>query len=131
MIVDSSALLAIVLDEPSSAICLEALLESRLNRMSAATFLEAAIVADRHPDRRNRSRLDQLIAELGIDVEPVSAHQATIAREAYRRFGKGSGHPAKLNFGDCFAYALAKDLDEPLLFVGQDIVHTDVRRVLG
>ncbi|MDQ3226255.1 MAG: type II toxin-antitoxin system VapC family toxin, partial [Chloroflexota bacterium] len=69
MIVDSSALLAIVLDEPSSAICLEALLESRLNRMSAATFLEAAIVADRHPDRRNRSRLDQLIAELGIDVE--------------------------------------------------------------
>jgi len=131
VIVDSSALLAIVLDEPSSAICLEALLESRLNRMSAATFLEAAIVADRHPDRRNRSRLDQLIAELGIDVEPVSAHQATIAREAYRRFGKGSGHPAKLNFGDCFAYALAKDLDEPLLFVGQDIVHTDVRRVLG
>ncbi|MBA2596670.1 MAG: type II toxin-antitoxin system VapC family toxin [Chloroflexia bacterium] len=131
MIVDSSALLAIVLDEPSSAICLEALLESRLNRMSAATFLEAAIVADRHPDRRNRSRLDQLIAELGIDVEPVSAHQATIAREAYRRFGKGSGHPAKLNFGDCFAYALAQDIDEPLLFVGQDIVHTDVRRVLG
>ncbi len=131
MIVDSSALLAIVLDEPSSAICLEALLESRLNRMSAATFLEAAIVADRHPDRRNRSRLDQLIAELGIDVEPVSAHQATITREAYRRFGKGSGHPAKLNFGDCFAYALAQDIDEPLLFVGQDIVHTDVRRVLG
>jgi ribonuclease VapC len=75
-------------------------------------------------------RFDELIVELGIQVEPLSAHQATIAREAYRRFGKGMGHPARLNFGDCFAYALAKDLDEPLLFVGQDFIHTDVRRVL-
>ena len=131
MIVDSSAFIAIVLDEPSSALCLEAMLASSLNRMSAATYLEAAIVADRHPDRRNRSRFDELIVELGIQVEPLSAHQATIAREAYGRFGKGIGHLARLNFGDCFAYALAKDLDAPLLFVGQDFVHTDVRRVLS
>lgn len=131
MIVDSSALVAIVLREPSAAACLEALLESPSNRMSAATFLEAAIVVERHPDRRNRSRFDVLFAELDIGLEPVTPAQATIAREAYRQFGKGMGHPAQLNFGDCFAYALAKEADEPLLFVGQDFVHTDVRRVLG
>ena len=68
--------------------------------------------------------------QLNIIVEPLTAHQATIAREAYGRFGKGIGHPARLNFGDCFAYALAKALDEPLLFIGQDFIHTDVRRVL-
>ncbi len=68
--------------------------------------------------------------QLNIIVEPLTTRQATIAREAYGRFGKGIGHPARLNFGDCFAYALAKDLDEPLLFIGQDFIHTDVRRVL-
>ncbi len=130
MIVDSSALVAIVLREPSAAACLEALLESPSNRMSAATFLEAAIVVERHPDRRNRSRFDVLFAELDIGLEPVTPAQATIAREAYRQFGKGMGHPAQLNFGDCFAYALAKAFDEPLLFVGQDFVHTDVRPAL-
>lgn len=130
MIVDSSALLAIVLDETSSARCLQTLLESPTNRMSAASFLEAAIVVDRLPDPRDSAAFDELVSDLGIIIEPVTAHQATIAREAHRRFGRGSGHPAKLNFGDCFAYALATELDEPLLFVGQDFIHTDVRRVL-
>ena len=99
--------------------------------MSAATFLEAAIVADRLPDPTDRARFDRLFDRLNIVVEPLTARQATIAREAYSRFGKGIGHPARLNFGDCFAYALAKDFDEPLLFVGQDFVHTDVRRTLS
>ena len=82
----------------------------------------------RHP---NPSReFDALIERFEVVIEPVTADQARIAREAYRRFGRGSGHPAKLNFGDCFAYALATELDEPLLFVGQDFIHTDVRRVL-
>jgi ribonuclease VapC len=130
VIVDSSALLAIVLDEPLSARCLQTLLESPINLMSAGSFLEAAIVVDRLPDPRDSARFDELISDFDIIIEPVTAHQATIAREAYRRFGKGSGHPARLNFGDCFAYALAKDFDEPLLFVGQDFIHTDVRRVL-
>ena len=130
MIVDSSALMAIVLDEPQAAACLRALLESPANRMPAATFLEAAIVADRLPDPNDRARFDRLFDRLDIVVEPLTARQATIAREAYGRFGKGIGHPARLNFGDCFAYALAKDFEEPLLFVGQDFAHTDVRRVL-
>ena len=98
--------------------------------MSAATFLEAAIVVDRLPNPRASVRFDELVSNLGIIVELVTAHQATVAREAHRRFGRGSGHPAKLNFGDCFAYALARELDEPLLFIGQDFIHTDVRRVL-
>ena len=73
---------------------------------------------------------DALIERFKVVIEPVTADQARIAREANRRFGRGSGHPARLNFGDCFAYALAKAFGEPLLFVGQDFVHTDVRRVL-
>ena len=87
-------------------------------------------MVDRLPNPRASVRFDELISDLGIIVEPVTAHQATTAREAHRRFGRGSGHPAKLNIGDCFAYALAKDLEEPLLFVGQDFIHTDVRRDL-
>ena len=71
-------------------------------------------------------RLDELIAEAAISIEPVTAEQARIARQAYRDFGKGSRHPAQLNFGDCFAYALAKELREPLLFKGNDFIHTDV-----
>jgi ribonuclease VapC len=130
VIVDSSALLAIVLDEPLAALCLQTLLESPTNRMSAASFLETAIVVDRLPDPRDSTAFNELIIDLSIIIEPVSAHQATVARETHRRFGRGSGHPAKLNFGDCFAYALATELDEPLLFVGQDFIYTDVRRVL-
>jgi ribonuclease VapC len=131
VIVDSSALLAIVLDESQGAACLRALIESPANRMSAATFLEAAIVVDRLPDPDDRAKFDRLIDRLNIVVEPLTAPQATIARAAYSRFGKGSGHPARLNFGDCFASALAKAYDEPLLFVGQDFVHTDIRRALN
>jgi ribonuclease VapC len=130
VIVDASALVTVALKEPGFEPYLEMLLRSRANRVSAATFLEAAIVVDRFPNARASVRFDELISDLEISIEPMTAHQATIAREAYRRFGKGSGHPARLNFGDCFAYALAKDLDEPLLFIGQDFIHTDVRRVL-
>jgi ribonuclease VapC len=130
VIVDASALVTVALKEPGFEPYLEMLLRSRANRVSAATFLEAAIVVDRFPNPRASVRFDELISNLEISIEPMTAHQATIAREAYRRFGKGSGHPARLNFGDCFAYALAKDLDQPLLFIGQDFVHTDVRRVL-
>ena len=131
MIVDLSALMAIVLDEQRAAACLRALLESQANRMSAATFLEAAIVADRLPDPNDRARFERLFDRLDIIIEPLTARQATIARQAYSRFGKGIGHRARLNFGDCFAYALAIDFDEPLLFVGQDFVHTDGRRALS
>jgi ribonuclease VapC len=130
VILDASALITVAREEPGFEPYLEALLRSPATRVSAATYLEAAIVVDRLPNQRASIRFDELIKDLDISIEPVTAHQATIAREAYGRLGKGSGHPAKLNFGDCFAYALAKEFDEPLLFVGQDFIHTDVRRVL-
>jgi ribonuclease VapC len=130
VIVDSSALIAISRGEPESAVCFRALLDSLLTRISAANWLEATIVVDGWHDPEASRELDALIERFKVVVEPVTVHQARTAREAYRRFGRGSGHPARLNFGDCFAYALAKDLDEPLLFVGQDFIHTDVRRVL-
>jgi ribonuclease VapC len=130
VIVDSSALIAISRGEPESAVCFRALLDSLLTRISAANWLESTIVVDGWRDPEASRELDALIERFKVVVEPVTVHQARTAREAYRRFGRGSGHPAKLNFGDCFAYALAKDLDEPLLFVGQDFIHTDVRRVL-
>ena len=131
MIVDSSAMLAIIRDEPMAAMCLRTLLNSQENRISAASYLEAAIVADRLPESPGAATFDDLIEQLSIVVEPLTARQAAIARAAYGLFGKGVGHPARLNFGDCFAYALAKDLDEPRLFIGQDFIHTDVRRVLA
>lgn len=131
MIVDSSAIVAILFNEPAAKHCIEALLSSPENRISAASFLEAGIVVDRLPPPREAMTLEELIGELHISIEPVTAHQARIALEAHRRYGKGTGHPARLNFGDCFAYALAIAFDEPLLFIGQDFVHTDVRRVLS
>jgi ribonuclease VapC len=130
VIVDSSALIAISRGKPESAVCFRALLDSLLTRIAAANWLEATIVVDGWRDPEASRELDALIERSKVVVEPVTVHQTRTAREAYRRFGRGSGHPARLNFGDCFAYALAKDLDEPLLFVGQDFIHTDVRRVL-
>ena len=85
---------------------------------------------DESRDPVARRRFDDLLREAGISVEPVTEEQARLAREAYRDFGRGSGHPAKLNFGDCFAYALAKAMDEPLLFKGEDFSRTDVASAL-
>jgi ribonuclease VapC len=130
VIVGSSALIAILNEEPLAPRCLEALLASPTTLMSAANLLEAAIAMDRHPSPLLGPALDDLIARLRVTVEPVTLSQVVIAPDAHRRFDRGSGHPAKLNFGYCFAYALARELDEPLLFVGRDFVHTDVRRVL-
>jgi ribonuclease VapC len=130
VIIDSSALLAMIRKEPESAICFQALLQSPVNRISAGTLLEAALVVDGLRDAQAAREFEEVITGFDLAVEPVTIQQVRIAREAYRRFGCGSGHPARLNFGDCFAYALAKELDEPPLFVGQDFVHTDLRRVL-
>jgi ribonuclease VapC len=130
VIIDSSALLAMIRKEPESAISFQALLQSPVNRISAGTLLEAALVVDGLRDAQAAREFEEVITGFDLAVEPVTIQQVRIAREAYRRFGRGSGHPARLNFGDCFAYALAKELDEPPLFVGQDFVHTDLRRVL-
>ncbi len=127
MIVDSSALAAILKQEPKWEDLLQALTaELSVKRLSAANYLETAIVVDANRSPLLSRRLDALLADTDVTVEPVTREQAEIARAAYRDFGKGSGHPASLNFGDCFAYALAKDKREPLLFKGDDFSRTDV-----
>lgn len=126
MIVDSSVLVAIVAQEAEGPMYAAILESSPVNRVSAATYLEASIVIDRARDPLISRRLDELLREGAFVIEPVTESQARIAREAYRDFGKGSGHPAGLNYGDCFAYALARELEEPLLFKGDDFAQTDI-----
>nr|WP_238354916.1 type II toxin-antitoxin system VapC family toxin [Kribbella sandramycini] len=116
--------------EPDAAEFADAIEAATSRRMSAASFLEAAVVMDSARDPVVSRRFDELVAAAEISIEPVTEAQARIARAAYRDFGKGSGHPAALNLGDCFAYALAHEADEPLLFKGKDFIHTDLRSVL-
>jgi ribonuclease VapC len=129
MIVDTSALIAILRDEPEAEACARALENSVARRLSVANFVEAAVIIDANRDPIASRRFDELVLEAQIIIEPVTETQARIAREAYRDFGKGSGHQAKLNFGDCFAYALAKVTGEPLLFKGDDFAKTDIKVV--
>ncbi len=130
MIVDSSALVAILTEEPDHTVLISRLSRSIENRLSAATYVECSIVIDGRRSPILSGRLDELLATHSVTIEPVTETQARIARQAYRDFGRGSGHPANLNFGDCFAYALAKDLGEPLLYKGDDFGHTDIRNAL-
>lgn len=129
MILDSSVLIAILRGEPEAATFAATIQRVAERRISAVNYVEAAVVSDKSSDPIARHRFDELVQEIGLTVEVVTSQQARIAREAYRDFGKGSGHPARLNFGDCFAYALAKDLGEPLLFKGEDFSRTDVTPV--
>jgi ribonuclease VapC len=126
MIIDTSALIAILRGEPEAMACAKAIEKAASRRISAANFVETAIVIDGSRDPVASRRFDELIREARIAIEPVTEAQARIAREAYRDFGRGSGHPAGLNFGDCFAYALAKAAGEPLLFKGHDFSKTDI-----
>jgi ribonuclease VapC len=130
MIVDSSAIVAVVRKEPGWEAFNAAIENADTVRLSAAGYLEVAIVVDSRRDPSTTRRFDQYLDSAGIVIEPVTERQARIAREAYRDYGKGSGHPAGLNFGDCFAYALARDLGEPLLYKGTDFAETDVRPAL-
>ena len=130
MIVDSSALLAILRGEPEAMACAECIARASTRRISAANFLEVAIVIDGSRDPIASRRLDDLLREGAFQIEAVTEEHARIARAAYRDFGRGSGHRAKLNFGDCFSYALANTTGEPLLFKGEDFSHTDVRSAL-
>jgi ribonuclease VapC len=130
VIVDTSALIAILRDEPEAPACAKAIEAASRRQISAANFVEAAIVIDASRDPVASRRFEDLVREAQLVVEPVTEAQARIARDAYRDFGKGSGHPARLNFGDCFAYALARATGEPLLFKGDDFVHTDIAPAL-
>jgi ribonuclease VapC len=131
MIVDTSALIAILRDEPKAREFAIAIAGADRRRVSAANYLEAAIVIDGSRDPIASRRFDDLVREAEISIELVTAEQARVAREAYRDFGRGSGHPARLNFGDCFAYALAKTTGEPLLFKGDDFFHAGIPGVCG
>jgi ribonuclease VapC len=130
MIIDSSAIVAMVHREAEADLFIRTIGESSAPGMSTATFLETAIVVDSRRDPVSSRTLDQICKDAKIRFVPVDEAQMHIARQAYRDFGKGSGHPARLNFGDCFAYALAKAIDEPLLYKGSDFSHTDVRSAL-
>lgn len=130
MIIDTSALLAILRDEPDALSYAKALDKAAVRRISAANYVEAAAVIDASHSPIASRRLDDLLREANCLVEPVTEAQARIAREAYRDFSRSTGHPARLNFCDCFAYALAKALNEPLLFKGNDFRYTDVMRAL-
>jgi ribonuclease VapC len=121
MAVDTSALVAIFLLERFA----HAILEAPKAAISAANLLEAGIILDARIGCQDSSELDEFIVNVGLEVEPVTADQVRIARLAYRTYGRGS-HPAGLNVGDCFAYALAKTAGLPLLFKGGDFAQTDV-----
>ncbi|MCC6197436.1 MAG: type II toxin-antitoxin system VapC family toxin [Burkholderiales bacterium] len=130
MIVDTSALLAILQDEPERRAFNEAIEAADACRMSAATFVETSIVVDARFGAEGLQALDRLIEIADIEIVPVDLTQARAARDAYRRFGKGCD-PAGLNYGDCFSYALAAVLREPLLFKGTDFEQTDVAPVVS
>jgi ribonuclease VapC len=130
LIIDSSAVITLLRKDHDHLRYRQAIAESRECRMSTATYLETAIIADRDQSPLLSREFDRMITSMEVELVLVSAEQAQIARAAYRDFGRGSGHPVRLNFGDCFAYALAIERGEPLLFKGSDFGHTDVRTAL-
>ena len=125
MIVHTSAALAVVLGEPGFEVFAQAISASGNPRISAASFLEASIMVETRAGDRGLRQFDSFIRESELAVEPVTHEHALLAREGFSNYGKGR-HPAGLNFGDCFAYALAKSTGEPLLFKGEDFRQTDV-----
>lgn len=125
MILDSSPVIAILRAEPDAPQFAEAIKSAAIRRISAVNYMEAAIVIDSGRDPTASRRFDDFFRVSQISIETVTHRQAEIARQAYRDYGKGR-HKARLNLGDCFAYALAKEMDEPLLYKGNDFKHTDI-----
>jgi ribonuclease VapC len=129
MVVDTSAVVAILTDEPNAAECIQALNEAHSLQMSAASVLEVTMVLEPRYGRTARHRFDKWLERVAVEVVAVTRDHIEVAREGFRRYGKGR-HPAALNFGDCFSYGLAKFLDETLLYCGNDFAKTDVRPAL-
>ena len=129
MIIDSSALMAVMLHEPEADCFTALMLADPGLRMSAANWLEVAIIVDGNRDPVLRERFAELTDTFRVEVVPVSLAIAHAARRAHELYGRGR-HPARLNYGDCFAYATASVLGEPLLFKGQDFSQTDIRPAL-
>ena len=130
MILDTSAVLAVVLGEPGFEIFVDAIAGSPVCRISAASFVEASIVAESRLGDQGLRQCDSFFRTSRISIEPVTEEQALLARQAYSDYGKGR-HPAGLNFGDCFAYALGKSSGEPLLFKGDEFRRTDIQPALA
>ena len=130
IVVDTSALVAIIGGEPEAVRFNTVLGAWKDIVLSAGTAVETYIVVHSRWSDAGVARLESLITFAGIELRSVDARQTRFAFEAHRRFGRGSGHPAKLNYGDCFAYALARSLDAPLLFKGDDFAQTDIRSAL-
>jgi len=130
MVIDTSAIVAILFDEADALALARAIEADPVRRISAATLLEAAIVVETRRGPAGAEKLDQFLKSASVQVAPVTEEQAVIARLAFRVYGKGR-HPAALNFGDCFAYALAQSTSEPLLFKGGDFAQTDVKKALA
>ncbi len=130
MIIDSSALLAILNYESDAELFKSAILDAVGNRMSAANLLESSIVAESRGGPEAGDGLDEFLKLAEIGIAPVTAEQVAAAKRAWRRFGKGR-HRAALNFGDCFAYALAQTSREPLLYKGNDFARTDIPNALS
>jgi ribonuclease VapC len=126
MIVDSSALMAIIMREEEYESFVDALVNDDDLTISASTLLEARIVTQRSGLQGAEDQLMALVEDHAIQIIPFSPSQQQIAADAHRKYGRGSGHLAKLNFGDCFAYALAKERNEPLLYKGKDFAQTDI-----
>jgi ribonuclease VapC len=129
VIVDSSALMAVIFNEPEESQFAAVLVDAPVLRMSVANWVEAAIVVDSRKDPRAKARFEDLRKMLQIELVPVTVDMAYRSRVAYADYGKGN-HPARLNYGDCFAYALAKETGEPLLFKGTDFAQTDIEPAL-
>jgi ribonuclease VapC len=126
VIVDTSAIVAIALNESGRERLVDALLGAPEPKISAATIVEVAAVLTRRLAPEDLRRVERLIGQLGIATVALDAEQTASAARAYREFGRGSGHRAGLNLGDCYSYALAAVTGEPLLFVGDDFTHTDI-----
>ncbi len=127
MVIDSSAVIAILCDEPDAEYFTTAIESHSTRLMSAASLLEISIVIESRYGKEGGRKLDLLLSKAQVKIEPVTFEQAEMARSAFRRYGKGR-HPAALNFGDCFSYALAKVSEEPLLFKGNDFSKTDIKQ---
>ena len=128
MVIDTSALIAVLLADPSAQRVARAIADAPLRLLSAANLLEASIVIERRNRDAGAQDLDMLIYRTELEIVPVDYDLVEVARRAWRRFGK-TRHPAALNYGDCFAYALAKSRELPLLFVGNDFAQTDIEPV--
>lgn len=126
MVLDTSAIIAVLQNEPKAEMLIAKMKSANILRISAATIVEAGIVMQTRYGDAGELEIDQFIHRLSISVVPVSAEHAELARLGYRKYGKGI-HPAGLNYGDCFSYALAVSLQAPLLFIGEDFSKTDVQ----